>query len=120
MHCWGKKGLIAIWDGNERAILAQHASRVKLQTLHLFPGRGYNDDSDVGIEVDDSDAEKSVDFNSATTTNVDSETGVVTSQKADEEAEVEEQLVAAVVAHEQSSVVPAVEASGEICHAVLM
>jgi hypothetical protein len=45
---------------------------------------------------------------------VDSETGVAISQEeADEEAEVEEQLVAAVVAHEESSVVPAVEVSGK-------
>ena len=43
---------------------------------------------------------------------MDSETGVAISQEeADEEAEVEEQLVAAMVAHEQSSFVPAVEAS---------
>ena len=55
--------------------------------------------------------EKSADFCSATTSNVDPATGVGTSKEAEEEAEVEDQLVAAVVAHAQSSIVPAVEAS---------
>ena len=76
----------AIWDVNERSVLAPQAFS---QTERLFTGHGYDDNSGVGNEVDDS----------ATITNVDSETGVVTSQEAEEEAEVEEQLVAAVVAH---------------------
>ncbi len=44
---------------------------------------------------------------------MDSETGDVTSKEAEEEAEVEKQRLAAVVAHAQTSVVPAVEASGK-------
>jgi hypothetical protein len=110
VHCWEKTGLLAIWDVNERSVLAPQAFS---QTERLFPGHGNDDNSGVGSEVDDSAPEKSADFSSATITNVDSETGVVTSQEAEEEAEVEEQLVAAVVAHAQSSGVPAVEASGK-------
>ena len=78
----------------------------------------------VWLEVDDSAAEKSADFSSATSTNVDPESGVVTSKEAGEEAEVEEQLVAAVVAHAQSSV-QAVEESGNfsfknvLCYALV-
>jgi hypothetical protein len=64
------------------------------------------------------------DFSSATITIVDSETGMVASQEAEEEAEVEEQRVAAVVAHAQSSGVPAVEASGKffyvVCYVMLL
>ena len=86
----------AIWDVNERSVLAPQAFS---QTERLFTGHGYDDNSGVGNEVDDSAPEKSADFSSATITNVDSETGVVTSQEAEQEAEVEEQLVAAVVAH---------------------
>ena len=107
VHCWGKTGLLAIWDVNERAVLAPEAFS---QTARLFPGHNNDDNSGLGNEVDDSAPEKSADFSSATTINVDSETGVVTSKEAEEEAEIEEQLVAAVVAHAQSSVVPAVEA----------
>lgn len=112
VHCWEKTGLLAIWDVNERAVLVPRALS---QTARLFPGHAYDhDNSGVGNDVDDSAPEKSSDFSSATTTIVDSETGVVTSQEAEEEAEVEDQLVAAVVAHAQSSVVPAVESSGKI------
>ncbi len=57
----------------------------------------------------------------ATTTNVDSTTGVATNKEAEEEAEVEEQRVAAVVAHAQSSgVVPAVEAPGKCLFTILL
>ncbi len=82
------------------------------QTARLFPGCDNDDNSWKASEVDDSAPEKSADFSSATTTNMGSETGIVTSKSAEEKDEVEEQLVVAVVAtvaHTQSSgVVPAV------------
>jgi hypothetical protein len=110
MLCWEKTGLLAIWDVNKQAVLAPQAFG---QAKRLSPSHENDDNSGVANEVDDSAPEKSAYFSSATTTNVDSETGVVTSKEAEEEAEIEEQLVAAVVAHAQSSVVPAVEASGK-------
>ncbi len=121
VHCWEKTGLLAIWDVNERAVLAPQAFS---QTARLFPGHNNDDNSGVSNEVDDSAPEKSADFSSSTTTNVDSETGVVTSKEAEEEAGVEEQLVAAVDAHAQSSIVQAVEALGKfyskICYDMLL
>jgi hypothetical protein len=111
VHCWEKAGLLAIWDVNERAVLAPQAFS---QTARLFPGHNNDDNSGVGNEVDDSEPEKSADYSSAFTTNVDSETGNVTSKEAEEEAEFGEQLVAAVVAHAQTCVVPAVETSGKL------
>ena len=54
----------------------------------------------------------STDFSSSIITVANTETGVVTSQDAEEDAEVEQELVAAVTARAQTGVVPVVEASG--------
>ena len=56
----------------------------------------------------------STDFSSSIITVVNTETGVVTSQDAEEDAEIEQELVEAVTARAQTGVVPEVEASGTL------
>ena len=109
VHCWKKTGLIAIWDVNERAILVPKAFA---ETARLFPGHDNVDNSGVANEEDDKSPEQSVDFSSAMDTKVDSETGVVTSKEAEEDNEVEEELVATLVAHAQSIVESTADATG--------
>ena len=113
VHCWGKTGLLAIWDISERATLAPQAFA---EAARLFPGRDNVDDSGVANQVDDSAPEQSSDFSSAVVTTVDSATGHVTSKEAEEDAEIEEQLVDAVVSHAQSSagIAPPAEGTGKL------
>ena len=59
-------------------------------------------DSDLANEEDDNAPELSHDFSCAIVTRVNSETGETTTKEADEEEEVENELVAAVVANAQS------------------
>ena len=61
-----------------------------------------NDDSGLANEEDDNAPELSHDFSCAIVTRVNSETGEITTKEADEEEEVENELVAAVVANTQS------------------
>ena len=101
MHCWEleKTGLLAIWDVNEQATLVPKAFA---DTSRLFPGNNNNDDSGLANEEDDNAPELSHDFSCAIVTRVNSETGEKTTKEADEEEEVENELVAAVVANAQS------------------
>ena len=89
------------------------------EATRLFPGRDNVDNSGVANEVYDSAPEQSADFSSAIATSVNSGTGFVTSKEA-EEAEVEEQLVAAVVPHANASIIPAVEATGALLFEIVL
>jgi hypothetical protein len=110
VHCWRKTGLTAIWDVNERAILTPKAFA---ETARLFPGHDNVDNSGVVNEEDDKEPEQSFDFISAVDTKVDSETGIVTSKEAEEDNEVEAELVETLVGHAQSIVESAVDAPGK-------
>ncbi len=91
------------------------------QTARLFPGHHNDDVSGEANEIDDS-ADRSADFGNKASTDfsssiitvVNTETGVVTSQDAEEDAEIEQELVEAVTARAQTGVVPEVEASGTL------
>jgi len=89
------------------------------EAARLFPGRDNVENSGVANEVYDSSPEQTADFSSAIATSVNSGTGFVASKVA-EEAEVEEQLVAAVVAHADASIIPAVEATGTLLFEILL
>jgi hypothetical protein len=119
VHCWDKTGLLAIWDVSKRSVLTPVAFA---QTARLFPGHHNDDVSGEANEIDDSSADRSADFgnkastdfSSSISTVVNTESGVVTSQDAEEDAEIEQELVAAVIARAQTGVVPVVEASGTL------
>ena len=118
-HCWEKTGLLALGDVSKRSVLTPEAFA---QTARLFPSHSNDDVSGEANEIDDSSADKSADFgnkastdfSSSISTVVDTDTGVVTHQDAEEDAEIEQELVAAMTAHAQTGVVPVVEASGTL------
>jgi len=72
VHCWGKTGLLAIWDVDEQATLVPEASA---NTSRLFPGNTNIDDSGLSNEEDDNAPELSHDFSCAIITLEDLETG---------------------------------------------
>ena len=89
------------------------------RTARLFPGHHNDDVSGEANEIDDSadrsadfGNKASTDFSSSSSTVVNTGTGVVTSQDAEEDAE--QELVEAVTARAQTGVVPEVEASGTL------
>jgi hypothetical protein len=97
-HCWNKTGILAIWDVHERSMLTPQAFQ---EVARLFPSHDIADTSGVANETDD--LEQFDDFSSAVATKVHVATGEVTSKEGEEDAEVEEELVAAVVSYAQSS-----------------
>ena len=77
------------------------------QTARLFPGHDNDDISGVCNEQRSTTLRQKNLLILATITNVDPEIGIMAGKEAEEESEVEGQLVTAVVTHAQSSVVPA-------------
>ena len=94
VHCWGKTGLLAIWDVNERAGLAPKAFA---EVTRLFPGHEKDDTS--GAVNDQDNQEQFHDFSSRVATTVNKATGEVISKETEEETSVEDELVAAVIAN---------------------
>ena len=70
-------------------------------TSRLFPGNNHVDVSGMANEEDDNEPEQSNDFSCPIITRVNLETGDITTKEAEEEEVVEDELVAAVVAHAQ-------------------
>ena len=115
VHCWGKTGLLAIWDVNERAALVPKAFA---ETSRLFPS---SDIDNSGAVNEHDDQEQFNDFSSAITTVVNTATGMVASREEEEDAEVEDELIAAVVAQAESrNVARAKEGQAEDAQGVLM
>ena len=89
------------------------------EAARRFPGRDNVDNSGVAHEVYDSAPEQSADFSSAIALSVNSGKVFVTSKEAGE-AVVVEQLVAAVVAHANASIIPSVEGTGTLLLEILL
>ncbi len=124
MHCLEKTGLLAIWAVNEQA---KFVPKAFAGTSRLFPGNNNNNDSGSAKEEDGNSPafprsrlpasiefsiklvcveihlrSVSHDFSCAIVTRMNSETGEITTKEADEAEEVENELVAAVVANAKS------------------
>ena len=98
MHCLEKTGILAIWNVDERALLAPTAFT---EVARLFRWHEKYDKS--GAFNDKDDQELLEDLCSRFATAVNQESGEGTSRETEEEPAIEDELIAAIISNAQSS-----------------
>ena len=100
VHCWGKTGILAIWNVYERVLLAPEAFA---EVARLFPRHEKYDTSCAVNDEDNQELFEDLSSRFATAVTVNQESEEVTRKEMEEEPAIEDELIAAIISNAQSS-----------------